>query len=62
MVRENEFKVKNSFMEKYRSEEELEVHYFIKDDMLYLFSYGEFQLGRYMLFLESIYHYNRQND
>ncbi|MDQ1161405.1 hypothetical protein QE422_001773 [Chryseobacterium sp. SORGH_AS 447] len=62
IVRENNFNVKNSFMEKYRSEEGLEVHYLIKDDILYLFSFGEFPPGRYMLFLESIYHYNRQND
>ena len=62
IVIENNFNVKNSFMEKYRSEEELEVHYLKKDGRLYLFSYGEFQPGRYMLFLESIYHYNRQND
>lgn len=58
IVRESEFNVRNSFIEKYRSEEGLEVHYLIKDDMLYLFSFGEFQTGRYMLFLESIYHYS----
>lgn len=57
-TKENEFKVKNSFIEKYTSEEGLEVHYLIKDDILYLFSYGEFQPGKYMLFLESIYYYS----
>ena len=62
IVRENNFNVKNSFMEKYLSEEGLDVHYLKKDGRFYLFSYGEFQPGRYMLFLESIYHYNRQND
>ncbi|MBB6330974.1 hypothetical protein HNP24_001924 [Chryseobacterium sediminis] len=56
IVRENGFNVKNSFIEKYVSEEGLEIHYLKKDDLIYLFSYGEFQPGRYMLFLEGIYH------
>jgi hypothetical protein len=56
IVRESKFNVRNSFIEKYVSEEGLEVHYLKKNDMIYLFSYGEFQPGRYMLFLEGIYH------
>jgi len=57
IVRENEFTLKNSFIEKYVSEEELEIHYLKNNDVIYLFSYGEYQSGRYMLFLEGIWHY-----
>ncbi|MEJ5049599.1 hypothetical protein WH221_07150 [Chryseobacterium culicis] len=56
IVRESGLNVKNTFIEKYVSEEGLEVHYLKKNDGIYLFSYGEFQPGRYMLFLEGIYH------
>lgn len=56
IVRENGFNIRNSFIEKYVSEEGLEVHYLKKNDVIYLFSYGEFQPGRYMVFLEGIYH------
>ncbi|KPH15043.1 hypothetical protein [Chryseobacterium sp. ERMR1:04] len=52
IVRESEFSVRNSIIEKYVSEEGLEIHYLKNNDMIYLFSYGEYQLGRYMLFLE----------
>ena len=57
IVRESKLNVKNTFIEKYVSEEGLEIHYLKKDDILYLFSYGEFQPGRYILFFEGIYHY-----
>lgn len=58
IVRESEFNVRNSFIEKYRSEEGLEIHYLKKDNIIYLFSYGEFQPGRYIVFFEGIYHYS----
>ncbi|MDR6464721.1 hypothetical protein [Chryseobacterium sediminis] len=57
IVRESEFNVRSSFIEKYLSKEGLEIHYLKKNDMIYLFSYGEFQPGRYILFFEGIYHY-----
>lgn len=57
IIRESEVTVKNIFIENYVSEEGLEIHYLKKNDVIYLFSYGEFQPGRYMLFLEGIYHY-----
>ena len=57
IVRESEFDVRNGFIEKYVSEEGLEIHYFKKNDIIYLFSYGEFQPERYILFFEGIYHY-----
>ena len=56
ITRENEYNIRNSFIEKYISEEGLEIHYLKKDDIIYLFSYGEFQPGRYILFFEGIYH------
>ena len=58
IIRESEFNVRNSFIEKYVFEERLEIYYLKKDDIIYLFSYGEFQPGRYILFFEGIYHYN----
>lgn len=59
IVRENEFTERKSFIEKYVSEEGLEIHYLKKNDVIYLFSYGEYQPGRYMLFLEGIWHYTK---
>ncbi len=58
IVRESEFKVKNSFIEKYVSEEGLEILYLKNNDLIFLFSYGEYQPGRYILYLESIWNYN----
>ena len=57
IVRESEFTLINSFIEKYLSEEELEIHYLKNNNVIYLFSYGEYQSGRYMLFLEGIWYY-----
>ncbi|MCS3531280.1 hypothetical protein [Chryseobacterium sp. JUb7] len=53
LIQENKFnRINNSFVEKYTSENELEIHYLENNDLIYLFSYGEYQPGRYMLFLE----------
>ncbi|MFY7845874.1 immunity protein Tsi6 family protein [Chryseobacterium gambrini] len=54
MVEENSFKRINNIIEKYISEKGLEIYYLKKNDLIYLFSYGEYQPGRYMLFLEDI--------
>ncbi len=54
MVEENSFKRINIIIEKYISEKRLEIYYLKKNDLIYLFSYGEYQPGRYMLFLEDI--------
>lgn len=58
IIIESEFNVRNSFIEKYVSEEGLEILYLKKNDMIFLFSYGEYQQGRYILHLESIWNYN----
>ncbi|MGH1517943.1 hypothetical protein [Chryseobacterium sp. JK1] len=58
MVEGSKFSLSNRFIEKYTSENGLEVYYFKSDDMIYLFSYGEYQPGRYLLFLEGIWHYS----
>ncbi|WP_343658987.1 hypothetical protein [Chryseobacterium sp.] len=57
IISECHFNLRNNFIETYLSEEGLEIHYVKNNDSIYLFSYGEFQSGRYMLFLEGIYHY-----
>jgi hypothetical protein len=57
IIKEGKFNLINSFIEKYVSEDGLEIHYLKNNDAIYLFSYGEYQNGRYMLFLESILHY-----
>lgn len=54
MVEENSFKQINNIIEKYISEKGLEIYYLKQIDLIYLFSYGEYQPGRYMLFLEDI--------
>lgn len=38
-----------------QSEEELGIYYLIKDKLLLILSYGEFQSGRMMVFLESVW-------
>lgn len=58
IIIESKFKVKNSFIEKYVSEEGLEILYLKNNDLIFLFSYGEYQPGRYILYLESIWNYN----
>lgn len=55
MIEESGFNPMNGFLEKYLSEDGLEINYLKKNDIIYLFSYGEYQPGRYMLFLESMY-------
>lgn len=57
IVKEDKFHVIAGFIEKYTSEEGLEIHYLKNNDSIYLFSYGEYQPARYMLFLEGIWHY-----
>ena len=38
-----------------KSEENLSIYYLLQEDKIYLFSFGEKQPGRYMLFLEGIW-------
>ncbi|KMQ64627.1 hypothetical protein ACM46_10275 [Chryseobacterium angstadtii] len=57
IMKESTFSLVNSFVEKYLSEDGLEIHYVKRNEAIYLFSYGEYQPGRYLLFLEGICHY-----
>lgn len=57
MMKESTFSLVNSLVEKYLSEEGLEIHYVKKNEAIYLFSYGEYQPGRYLLFLEGTCYY-----
>lgn len=57
LMKESTFNLVNSFVEKYLSENGLEIYYHKNDEVIYLFSYGEYQSGRYLLFLEGICHY-----
>lgn len=57
VIKESKFNLINSFVEKYTSEEGLAINYLKKNEAIYLFSYGEYQQGRYMLFLEGICRY-----
>ncbi|WP_415327930.1 hypothetical protein [Chryseobacterium sp. MMS23-Vi53] len=54
IIKENKFNLINNFIEKYTSENGLEIYYLKKNDFIFLFSYGEYQPGRYILFLEAI--------
>ncbi|PQA90906.1 hypothetical protein B0A69_19425 [Chryseobacterium shigense] len=57
IMKESTFSLVNSFVEKYLSEDGLEIHYVKKNEAIYLFSYGEYQPGRYLLYLEGICYY-----
>lgn len=57
ITEESKFNLIKTYNEIYTSEEGLEVHYLIRNEMIYLFSYGEYQLGRYRLFLEGVWYY-----
>ncbi|VXC54607.1 hypothetical protein [Chryseobacterium sp. 8AT] len=58
IIQESKFSLINSFIEKYTSEDGLEVNYLKNYNLIYLFSYGEYQAGRYLLFLENIWYYS----
>jgi len=58
IVKQNNFEINSGFIEKYTSEKGLEIHYLIINDMIYLFSYGEYQPARYILSLEGIWYYS----
>jgi hypothetical protein len=58
IIQKSKFNLINSFIEKYTSEDGLEIHYLKNHSLIYLFSYGEYQAGRYLLFLENIWHYS----
>lgn len=58
IIQESKFSLINSFIEKYTSEDGLEVNYLKNHNLIYLFSYGEYQAGRYLLFLENIWYYS----
>ncbi len=55
IVSESNFRASNRFIEKHVSEEGLEVFYIKNDDIIALFSCGEYQPGRFLVFLESIW-------
>ncbi|HCN51477.1 MAG TPA: hypothetical protein DIT10_20725 [Chryseobacterium sp.] len=57
VIEESKFTLINSYTDTYVSEERLEVYYLIRNELIYLFSYGEYQPGRYMLFLEGVWYY-----
>ncbi len=57
VIEESKFNLINGNLEIYTSEERLAVHYLIRNEMIYLLSYGEYQPGRYMLFLEGVWYY-----
>lgn len=58
IIQESKFNLTNGLIGKYTSEDGLEVNYLKNNDVVYLFSYGEYQSGRYMLFLEGVWHYS----
>ncbi|MFC3157996.1 hypothetical protein SAMN05443633_104338 [Chryseobacterium arachidis] len=58
IVKGSKFSLTNSFIEKYTSEDGLEVNYLKNNNFINLFSYGEYQAGRYLLFLENIWLYS----
>ncbi|OJX32932.1 MAG: hypothetical protein BGO86_13180 [Chryseobacterium sp. 36-9] len=46
----------NELFESYKSSDDsLSIYYLIDDNNLFIFSYGEFQPARYILYLEGIY-------
>ncbi|WP_300685983.1 hypothetical protein [Chryseobacterium sp.] len=57
VIKESKFNLINTFVEKYTSEEGLEIYYLKKNETICLFSCGEYQPGRHMLFLEGVCYY-----
>lgn len=58
IIKESKFSLTNGFIENYKSDDGLEVSYLKNNNFIYLFSYGEYQAGRYLLFLENIWLYS----
>ena len=52
------FKDLNLVEELYQSKDGLSIYYIIKENQLYIFSFGEKQPGRYILYLEAGYFIN----
>lgn len=54
-IAENEKFIINEFDGSFQSPEKLELLYELKENLIFIFSYGEFQPTRYILYLEGIY-------
>lgn len=50
------FEKKGSLIQNYYSEENLQIYYFIDNGQIYLFSFGEFQPARYILYIEGAWY------
>jgi hypothetical protein len=62
IIRESGFHLQETVVEQYRSQEGLEISYLKDRETIYLFSQGEYQPGRYLLYLESVWHLQRGMD
>ena len=55
LINDGKFVLENSFINQYKSTENLNVYFFKNENIVFIFSFGEFQPTRYILYLESIW-------
>lgn len=55
IILDGNHKMINKFIISYKSNENLNIYYAKKDNYIFIFSFGEYQPARYMIFLESIW-------
>lgn len=55
IILEDNYKIINKLIVNYKSDENLSVYYTQKDNYIFIFSFGEYQPARYMIFLESVW-------
>ncbi|ASK30613.1 hypothetical protein CEY12_11040 [Chryseobacterium sp. T16E-39] len=56
LIQVEDFEKKGSLIQNYYSKENLEIYYFIDNGQVYLFSFGEFQPARYMIYIEGAWY------
>lgn len=55
LIREGKFKLVDSIIVQYKSSENLDVYFFKHENIYFLFSFGEIQPSRFILYLEGIW-------
>lgn len=55
LISTEKFSKEKNFFENYKSQENLNVYYMVKEGKIFIISFGEFQPARFLIFIESIW-------
>ncbi|WP_353151219.1 hypothetical protein [Chryseobacterium sp.] len=56
IIEAGNFEKKGTLIKNYYSQENLEVYYLINNDQIFLFSFGEFQPARFIMYIEGAWY------